>query len=107
MALLSTQVIGQAGTVVAFSAAAGGGDTCATGADVKLLVNNGSGSAITVTIATPGVIDGDLAIADRAVSVGAGVIKAIPVYDRYRDPVSGVASVSYSATTTVTVAVIR
>lgn len=107
MAALSTQVIGQAGTVIAFGNAASGGDTCQTGAGVYLLVKNGDASAHTVTIATPGVVDGDLAIADRAVSVGAGVTKAIPVTDRYRDPATGVASITYDNVTSVTVAVIR
>jgi hypothetical protein len=108
VALLPTQVINQAGTVVAFSAAAAGGDTCATGSDVKLLVKNDSASAVTVTITTPGAVDGDLAIADRAVTVGAGAIKAVPVTDRYRDPETGVASISYApSVTSVSVAVIR
>lgn len=107
MATLATQVIGQAGTDITFSSAAGGGDACATGSDVKLLVKNGSGSSITVTLATPGTVDGDLAIADRAVTVAAGVTTAIPVTDRYKDSTTGLASITYSAVTTVTVAVIR
>jgi hypothetical protein len=72
-----------------------------------LLVKNGSGSPITVTLVTPGNVDGDLAIADRAVVVAAGVTTGIPVTDRYMDPVTGLASITYSAVTTVTVAVIR
>lgn len=108
MATLSTQVIGQAGTAITFAnATAGGGDQCATGDGVKLLVKNGSGSAITVTLVTPGTVDGDLAIADRTVSVAAGATTAIPMTDRYKDPATGLATVTYSSATTVTVAVIR
>lgn len=43
-----------------------------SGQNVVLHVKNGGGSGITVTIVTPGTVDG-LAIADKAVSVGAGV----------------------------------
>lgn len=107
MATLATQVIAQAGTAITFAAAAGGGDACATGSDVKLLVKNGSGSPITVTLVTPGKVDGDLDITDRAVTVAAGATTGIPVTDRYLDPVTGLAAITYSAVTTVTVAVIR
>lgn len=107
MATLSTQVVAQAGTAISFAAAASGGDACATGSDVKLLVKNGDASSHTVTLVTPGTVDGDLAIADRAVTVAAGATVAVPVTDRYRDPVTGWASLTYDAVTSVTVAVIR
>lgn len=107
MATLTTQVIGQTGTAITFAAASGGGDACATGSDVKLLVKNGDASSHTVTLVTPGTVDGDLAIADRAVAVAAGATAAIPVTDRYRDPATGLASLTYDAVTSVTVAVIR
>jgi uncharacterized cupredoxin-like copper-binding protein len=107
MATLSTQVIAQAGTAITFSNASAGGDQCATGSDVKLLVKNGAGSSMTVTLVTPGTVDGDLAIADRTVTVAAGATTGIPVTDRYRDSATGLASITYSSTTTVTVAVVR
>ncbi|GAA0347880.1 hypothetical protein NE235_10705 [Actinoallomurus spadix] len=107
MANIPTQVIAQPGTAITFTAAAGGGDHCATGSDVKLLVKNGDASSHTVTLATPGTVDGDLAIADRAVTVAAGATVCVPVTDRYRDPSTGLASLTYDAVTAVTVAVIR
>jgi uncharacterized cupredoxin-like copper-binding protein len=107
MATLTTQVIGQAGTAVTFATATLGGDQCATGSDVKLLVKNGDAGSHTVTLVTPGTVDGDLAIADRAVTVAAGATVGVPVTDRYRDPVTGLASFTYDAVTQVTVAVIR
>jgi hypothetical protein len=88
-------------------AAAGGGDDCATGAGVLLIVNNGSGSPITVTLATPQTVDGDLDVEDRAIAVAAGAEAAIPVTDRYRNPSTGRCAVTYSDVTTVTVGVIR
>lgn len=107
VATLDTQVIGLAGTAINLVAATVGGDACATGDDVKLLVKNGSGVSINVTLVTPGTVDGDLAIADRIVAVAAGAMEGIKVTDRYRDPSTGLASFTYSAVTTVTVGVIR
>jgi hypothetical protein len=107
MATLPTQVIGQAGTAINFSNATSTGDACATGEGVKLLVKNGAGSSIIVTLGTPGKVDGDLDIADRTMTVAAGATSGIPVTDRYRDPATGLASITYSSATTVTVAVIR
>lgn len=107
MATLTSQVIGQAGTAIAFVGASAGGDQCATGSDVKFLVKNDSGASVTATLVTPGTVDGDLAIADRTFTIAANTIGGIPVTDRYRDPVTGLASITYSATTSVNVAVIR
>ena len=107
MATIPTTVIGQAGTAINFANAAPGGDACATGEDVKLLVKNGAGASINVTLATPGKVDGDLDITDRVVAVAAGATEGIKVTDRYRDPATGLASITYSSATTVTVAVIR
>lgn len=107
MAALSTQTVANVGTELQFSPASPGGDTCPTGSDVKLLVNNASGAPITVTLVTPGTVDGNLAITDRTVTVNAGKVEAIPVTDLYRNPSTGLASLTYSATATVTVAVMR
>ncbi|UNZ20626.1 hypothetical protein [Streptomyces sp. 891-h] len=109
MAALTTNVVPLAGlrTDNLFTAAAAGGDNCATGAGVLLLVKNGDAASHTVTLATPQTFDGDLALEDRAVAVAAGQDAAIPVTDRYRDPSTGRCSITYDAVTSVTVAVIR
>lgn len=106
MAALSTQVVPLSGAAVAYTAAAGGGDTCQTGAGVLLMVKNGDASSHTVTLATPGTVNG-LAIADRQVLVAAGSEVAIPVTNDYRAPSTGRAAITYDAVTSVTVAVIR
>ncbi|WP_435215915.1 hypothetical protein [Streptomyces sp. bgisy034] len=106
MAALPTQVPPLAGLEISFDAAAGGGDTCVTGAGVLLLVRNGDASSHTVTLATPGTVNG-LAIADRAVTVSAGATEAIPVTSDYRDPSTGRASITYDGVTSVDVAVVR
>lgn len=106
MATLTAQRLSVAGTAPTYSAAAAGGDTAPVGSGLILHVVNGSAAAITVTIPTPGSIDG-LAIADAALSVPAGDSGFIPLSRVYRNPVTGRAAVSYSATTTVEVAVIQ
>jgi hypothetical protein len=110
VAALTTNVVPTAGLRFdnLLVAAAGGGDTAETGAGVFLVVKNASGSSITVTVATPETFDGDLALADRTVSVAATTGQSfIPLTARYRDPATGVAAITYSAVTTVTVGVFR
>ena len=101
MALLTTQQTTSAGAAITLVAAAGGGDT----ADISngrtiIWAKNGSGGAITVTIDTPGTVDG-LAIANQAVSVPAGGERLIgplnpAVYGQ-------IASITYSGVTSLTV----
>ncbi|WP_432169054.1 hypothetical protein [Streptomyces sp. 1222.5] len=110
MTALVTQVVPNVGLDVgAAPVAASNGDTAACGQGTFLLVKNGSGSAVTVTLATPGQVDGRLAIADSTFSVGAttglGIIPLIP--GLYADPSTGLATITYSATASVTVAVVR
>lgn len=108
MATLSRQVLANAGTTVTFTAAGASGDKTVPGDGVTLLVNNGSGASINVILATPATVDGDLAVADRTVAVPAGAIKAIPLPAKlYADRADGgLASWTYSAWASVTVAVI-
>lgn len=108
MAALATNVVPLAG--VRFDdklvAAAGGGDTAQTGAGVFLVVKNGDSGSHTVTLATPETVDG-LAVADRALAVAAGQTAVIPVTDRYRNPSTGRAAITYDGVTSVTVGVFR
>ncbi len=101
MAALSVQQISIAGLTPTMVAAAGGGDTVPAGDRNFLLVRNGGGSGITVTVTTPGTVGG-LAIADATVSVGAGADKLIGplTASLFGDP----AAVAYSGVTSVTVA---
>jgi hypothetical protein len=96
------------GAALTFTAATSGagGDTLTGGQGVHLYVNNGSGASINVTIATPETVEGSLAVADRVIAVAAGQNREIPVPSRYNDA-TGLATVTYSAVTTVTVAAAR
>jgi hypothetical protein len=69
-------------------------------------IKNGSGGSITVTLPTPGTING-LAIADRTVAITAGTDQfiGIGVGNEYIQS-DGSAYIDYSAVTSVTVAVI-
>ncbi len=103
MALLTPQQISIAGVAPVFTAASAGGDTVPAMERGFIVVRNGSGSSITATVVTPGTVSG-LAIADIAVAVAAGA-------DRYIGPlplalVGDPASVTYSATATVSIAVL-
>jgi hypothetical protein len=69
-------------------------------------VKNGSGSPITVTLASPKTLDTGDAYPSHVVTVGAGGESWIPVLKVYGDPVTQLAAITYSSVTTVTAAVI-
>lgn len=105
MAALPLQVLVPGGSASALIAAAGGGDTCAAGDGVFLEVNNGAGASVTVTLVTPGTVDG-LAIADRAMVIPAGERWKIPVPRIFAD-VAGQCAITYSSATSVTIGCFR
>lgn len=108
MATLTTQNISTTGLVPTYAAAAGGGDAMVADSTSFLHVKNGSGGSITVTLVTPATVDTNLAVGDRAVVVTAGTDQMIAVPDSlYRDPTTGLASITYSGVTSLTVAAIR
>jgi hypothetical protein len=105
MALLTRQDASPLlGSLITPVAAAGGGDTMVGAQGVHLYINNGGGSPITVTLVTPETVEGALAVADRAITVTNATFKIIPVPSRYNDSITGLASITYSGVTTVTVA---
>lgn len=113
MALLSAfSVTGAANPVVSLSAAGGSGDTVAfnPGKTQLLLVNNGSASNITVTITaqrTTLQVGRDVfSRANISQNVAAGTQRAFLLSEAYVDA-SGIINISYSATTTVTVALLE
>ena len=109
MATLTTQNISTSGILPTYQAAAAGGDAMVADSTSFLHVKNGSGSPITVTLATPATVDTTLAVADRTVTVAASSEQMIAVPDSlYRDPATGLAAITYpGGVTTVTVAAIR
>lgn len=110
MALLASQSITRAGLAAAYAAAAGGGDTFSPDKDTFLHVKNASGGALTVTIATPRTDAYGNAIADNAVSIpattGDRMIGPFPA-EAYADPTTGLASITYSGATDLTIGVFK
>ena len=104
MAALTTQAVPSTGLSATANAAAGGGDTFPFGSIIRVF--NGGGAPITVTMVTPGVVDGDLAVANRDVTVTNATAKFIRPTVDYRDPDTGLVSLTYSGVTSVTVEVI-
>jgi hypothetical protein len=84
-------------------AAAAGGDTAEVGPTKFLVVKNADASSKTVTIATPGTVNG-FAIADGTYIVAASKEAVIPLGNVFRGS-TGVAAITYSAVTSVTVGV--
>lgn len=108
MALIPTQVLDvSTGTAPTFAAAAAG-DTAEVDAANTLIVKNASGAGVTVTIATPGTLPTGDSYPDKAYTVAAAGERWIPLIEAFRDPAqNGQAAISYSATASVTRAVVR
>lgn len=104
--LLVKNSVGAAGLALAPTAADGTGNTAPTGSGVFLFVKNGSGSSMTVTLAYPNKYDGDQTVSGRTTAVAAAAETVIPLRDVYRDPATGLATITYSLATSVTVAVV-
>jgi hypothetical protein len=110
MAKIEEQVVSLAGVGPAYSAAAGGGDTFDPDEDTFIHVKNGHSSPQTVTIATPRTDPGTgQPEADIAVAVpngGERMIGPFP-HEVFADPTTGLASLTYSGVTALTLAVLK
>ncbi|MCA9940552.1 MAG: hypothetical protein KC418_18065 [Anaerolineales bacterium] len=103
---LSTTQVSRTGVAMSPSAANVDGHSLAYQENLLLYVANGGGSPITVTIQTPGTVDG-LAVADRTVTIPAGSNRWIGPFpkEQYRQS-DGSIYVDFSGVTSVTVAAI-
>lgn len=84
-------------------------DTLVGGQCVHLLVNNTSGATRQITITTPEVVEGTLAVAERVVTgILTGTIWEFPIPSRYNDPTTGLATVAIDVPgATVTLAAVQ
>lgn len=107
MAVIPEVTVTQAGAAPPTRAAAAA-DTIVPDQNIDLYVNNASAGAVNVTIVSK-VVCSQGVLHDLVVSVPAGAIRLIgPIpAQRFADPVTGLASVNYSATASVSVASIR
>ncbi len=108
MALLTIQPVPLTGVALTFGAVSAS-DTVAIPDDrCFLYVKNASGGSVNVTLVTPGVYLGVFAIADPAQAVGAGTERTFLLSPAaYQDPATGLVTIQYSATTSITAAVGR
>jgi hypothetical protein len=107
MATLAIQPVAATGTALSFAAATSGGDKCHVGDRSFLIVKNGSGASVTVTLATSETVDG-FAVADNAVAVAAGAQTVIgPVERELYAATDGLCAITYSASASVTVASVQ
>ena len=107
MAALTPVSPSRAANDFSFAAAAAGGDTFANTGKEMVLITNGSGSGITLTIATTITVDGE-DVADKEITIGAGETHLLGPWpaNLYSDG-DGLVSLAYSLETSITVAVIK
>jgi len=110
MALLTLQQIGAGGSTITTSSAAAGGDTVQPTSltdDRCFLQVTTSGTSTNVTIADPGVTGAGNPGSTTPVALGATATKLIAIPTGAINPANGLASITYSAVTGVTVAFVR
>ena len=108
MATLAVVTAAVTGATYTPTAAAGGGDVFSNSdGNTRLLVTNGGGSSINVTITPQNTVNG-LSLSAVVVAVAAGVSKVFgPFPPQYFNNSSGQVVLTYSGVTSVTVAVIN
>lgn len=108
MATLTVTQVTPAGVAETLTAAAAGGDEFPNNGRVFLVIANGGGGSITATVTTPKTVGG-LAVADQAITVGAGARVVAGPFDRdtFNNPANGRVAVTYSGVASVTVGAFR
>lgn len=110
MATLSTQAVNRAGVGPTYAACAGGGDRFTPSSNTYLHVKNGSGGALTVTVAATRVPKPNQTISNNVVSVpaaGERMIGPFPWEDYVATDGSGLADITYSGVTSLTIGVFQ
>lgn len=111
MATLTTQTVTRSGVGPTYASATGGGDAMAVGSDMMLHIKNAAGSSMTVTLAIPSGASGwsQASYSNTSVIVpNAGERMIGPIQPQlYADPTTGLCTITYSTTTSVTVAAIN
>lgn len=83
------------------------GDYANVGPGYTLIVKNGDASSHTVTVAVPGNLETGVAYPDVVYTIPAGEMWNIPMYALFADLSTGYALLTYSATTSMTRAVLK
>lgn len=107
MATLAKQMVVPTGLAPTYAAAAGGGDKVTPADGSWIHVKNGSGGALTVTVDDPtsvGPVGAQAFNPDLSVSVPAAGERLIgPIGARYANPADGLAAITYSGVTSLTI----
>lgn len=104
MAVIATQSIARPGGPATYAAVSAGGDKVSPGDHTFLHIKNGNAATCTVTVVTP-VTEGGFAVADLSLAIATGTdafIGPLPAA-LFRDT-DGYASVTYSVSSSVTIA---
>ena len=111
MATLTTQNITRAGVLPTYGACAGGGDRFTPGNTTFLHVKNGSGGSLTVTVASTKIPLPNMTTSNVATTVtnaAAGwLIGPFPADQFTATDGSGLADITYSGVTSLTIAVLQ
>lgn len=101
----NARVVG--GRTLTHSPASAGGDRAPVGDNLFLLIRNGAGASVTVTLDVTSQAFNATPVADTPVVVAAGAEAIVPLLRAYRSEADGMAGISYSAAASVTVAVVQ
>lgn len=107
MATVATELVTSAGLAATYNAASAGGDRFAPGSIVH--IKNTNAAILTATLDVIFVVDGNLVVADRTLTVPATTGERfwrVPNNEVYRDPADGLVKATWSVTSGVTFAVI-
>lgn len=110
MATLTTQNVTRAGVGPTYAACTGGGDRFTPDATTMLHVKNGSGGALNVTVAATKVPLANMTTGNVVVSVPAGgerMIGPFPADFFTAVDGSGLADITYSGVTSLTIAAVK
>jgi len=108
MATVAVAAITRDGTAVTMSSASSGGDKVRAADRTFLLVTNGSGGELTVTISGAGQTSYGVDNPDKTFTVADDETQAIPLLAVYGDPDdAGLASIGWSSSSSVTFAALR
>lgn len=108
MSLRTLTPLDRSGILPALTAADVAGDTWLPTGDEFVMITNASGASVTVSLDIVPTTDGQT-VADRTVVVAAATTRLIGPFPLvwYRDPVTGLAKITYSAVASVTVGFFR
>jgi hypothetical protein len=106
MALITATALSVAGTALTLTAV-NASDTVVADDDTFLLVTNGGGGSINVTISDGGSTPAGNPASTTARAVAAGATRAFPLTSRTNDQTTGVTTITYSGTTSVTAGAFR